>query len=95
MRESHVCPKCRHNRILMVAVPDTQDDDGSFRGAAAAIAYVPQPFGGMALDKVGTMISCICRRCGYTEHYTLGIENINVDGRYVQELLGPDPEPFR
>lgn len=96
MRQSHVCPKCHFNRVLFVA--EVPDADGQYRYqiAAAAIAVSSTGiFGNDKLGPVGALSSCICRRCGYTELYTVGFEHIPVDGRYVQELVGPEPEPYR
>jgi len=97
MRESHICPKCRHNRILAIqSVPDDQGAEGT-RQAHAALAYDGEGFfGGEKLVVAGLLSSCICRRCGYTELYTTRVEDIPVDGRLVRELVGPEPEnPYR
>ena len=97
MRTTHVCPKCRFNRILVVQV--LPDDRGEYGTAPmhAALIYKGQGFWGN--DKtaaVGQLSSCICKRCGFTELYTLGFEQIPIDGQYVHELVGPEPEgPFR
>jgi len=44
---------------------------------------------------VGVVQAYVCRKCGYTELYTLDPENIPVDGKIVQELIGPDTGPYR
>ena len=44
----------------------------------------------------GTVEAFICRGCGYTELYTRAPETIPIDGEYIVEINGPEPDgPFR
>ncbi|MEO8554130.1 MAG: hypothetical protein ABI678_29345 [Kofleriaceae bacterium] len=45
--------------------------------------------------RAGKQVAYVCRRCGYTEHYTVGAADIPIDGETVVELVAPPPEPYR
>jgi predicted nucleic-acid-binding Zn-ribbon protein len=97
MRESCVCPKCHHNRILQIAaVPDADGDNGT-RNLHIAVTFAGRGWlGGDQTTTAGTLSASVCRRCGYTELYTDSPATIPIDGRYVKELVGPEPEgPYR
>jgi len=97
MREHVRCPKCQHNRILAIAsVPDTGEFSTEIRAFSIATAVVGSTFfGNDKLKTVGEVSAAVCRRCGYTELYTTAPDQIPIDGKYVRELVGPDPEPYR
>ena len=71
MRESCVCPKCHHNRILQIAaVPDADGDNGT-KNLHIAVTFAGQGWlGGDRTTTAGTLSASVCRRCGYTELYT-------------------------
>jgi len=92
MQQSHRCPKCHHDRILFIR--DVLDQGGG----AAHLAHVPTggSFLGMqSVERTGKQVAYVCRRCGYTEHYTLGAAEIPIDGQSVVELVAPAQEPYR
>jgi predicted nucleic-acid-binding Zn-ribbon protein len=100
MRESHVCPKCRFNRVLWIAqVPEAGSRvDGSANIARTVLRGVGFLGGDTyAFSSAGDLSACVCRRCGYTELYTTNVEAIPIDGRLVSELVGPEPSdaPYR
>lgn len=98
MRTNHLCPKCKYNRILNIA--NVPDRNGEYADASLRIAFAFVGTGFLGGDKttpVGHVRACVCRRCGYTELYTDNPETIPVDGRYISELVGPEPSdtPYR
>jgi predicted nucleic-acid-binding Zn-ribbon protein len=96
MRESHVCPKCRHNHILQIATVPDNDGEYSTKNLQIAVTFLGEGWFGDKLGTGGTVSACVCRRCGYTELYTKRPETLPIDGRYVKELIGPEPEgPYR
>jgi predicted nucleic-acid-binding Zn-ribbon protein len=97
MLQQHVCPKCRHNHVLAIdAVPDTTD---SVHPNRLHVAIVPNPVTGFfqpGIVSAGRLQAAVCRKCGYTELYTLQPELIPVDGKWVRELVGPESAgPYR
>ena len=96
MREKHVCPKCRHNRILMIDAVPFIGPSGAIGHAAIAKTYVGEGFLGEKLGTTGLLSAAVCRRCGFTELYTLAPESIEVDDRYIREVVGPEQnDPYR
>ncbi|MFT3697064.1 MAG: hypothetical protein QM831_28235 [Kofleriaceae bacterium] len=98
MRTNHICPKCKHNRILLVA--NIPDNDGEYGDKPLRVAFAFTGtgfFGGDKTTPVGHLRACVCRRCGYTELYVDEPDKIPIDGRYISELVGPEPEdsPYR
>lgn len=91
MQQSHTCPKCHHDRILFIR--DVLDQGGG----AAHLAHVPNGtfFGMKTVERMGKQVAYVCRRCGYTEHYTLGAAEIPIDGDIVVELVAPPSAPYR
>ena len=96
MRESHVCPKCRFNRVLWIAKVPDRGDHGVTHQANIAVTFAGDGFFGEKTGHAGHLGACVCRRCGFTELYTSNIDDIRVDGTYVQEMVGPEPaDPYR
>jgi predicted RNA-binding Zn-ribbon protein involved in translation (DUF1610 family) len=97
MRDSYVCPKCQHNHILKVAAVPDLDGDNGIKNLNIAVTFAGK--GWLGDDKTttaGTLYAFVCRRCGFTELYTDAPGLIPIDGRYVKELVGPEPEgPYR
>jgi hypothetical protein len=97
MRERCVCPKCQHNHILFIGEVPELDENG-IHPAMIAVTLLRGAgwFGGDQLGTAGRLQACVCRRCGFTEFYTLGPQTIPIDGKLVRELVGPEPEgPYR
>jgi predicted nucleic-acid-binding Zn-ribbon protein len=98
MRDSHICPKCRHDHVLLIAsIPDTGDDESVIR-PLHVMGYVSKPAGFIAppeLEFAGRLTAAVCKRCGYTELYALHPEKIPVDGKHVREVVGKPAEPYR
>ena len=95
MLKRHVCPKCSHNRILLVR--DVADADEGHRPMQIAITFAGTGMlGGVKTRRQGKVSAAVCKSCGYTELYTADPESIFVDGDYVTEVTGPDSTtPFR
>lgn len=91
MQQSHTCPKCHHDRILFIR--DVLDQGGG----PAHLTHVPGGtfFGMKTVERAGKQVAYVCRRCGYTEYYTLGAGEIPIDGDIVVELVAPPKEPYR
>lgn len=97
MRTHHVCPRCSHNRILLIAaVADAGEYASELRPLHVAIAKTGEGLFGERLAAAGQLTATVCRACGYTELYTSNPESIPVDGKHVRELVGPAPtDPYR
>jgi tetratricopeptide (TPR) repeat protein len=112
MKQSRTCPKCRHNRILYIdQVADQTGNQGYLleQGTEAEpkvqsslpwrIARSENPnksFWSVGIITAGLVEAYVCRGCGYTELYTKDPSQIPVDGKYVQELVGPEvKDPYR
>lgn len=99
MRKRHVCPKCRHNHILIIeAVPDTGEYSTEIRHLHVAVVFAGDGWFGDKTQTAGKLSACVCRQCGYTELYTRDAPLIPVDGKYVREVVGPkqvDEGPYR
>ncbi len=112
MRNLQRCSKCKHNHILVIAnVADrgAQADNSLSTHIFSSttktnihehidawrIAAAPDTARG-GLASYGLVSAYICRACGFTEFYTLAPETIPVDGVWIREVVGPEPEgPFR
>jgi hypothetical protein len=96
MRETCVCPKCRHDHVLLIeSVPD-RDDSPSGAQMHVAKVIVGEGWLGPKIAYMGKLSAFVCRRCGYTELYAADPERIPVDGHGVRELVGKKPDgPFR
>lgn len=89
MRQTHVCPKCRNDHLLLVAaVPDTGESADPLPMKVAFAAAKKGFFSDNTLERVGHLEAVVCRRCGYTELYTRDPESIPVDGKNVREVVG-------
>jgi predicted nucleic-acid-binding Zn-ribbon protein len=112
MKQSKTCPKCKHNRILFIdQVADQTGTQGvvlsqgiepepkvqaSLPWRIARSENPNKSFWSMEVITAGLVEACVCRGCGYTELYTKDPSQIPVDGKYVQELIGPEKdEPYR
>ncbi len=97
MRKQHVCPKCRHNHILLIEnVADSGEISTELRPLHIAIAFKGISFfGNEKLEAAGKLTAAVCKQCGYTELYTSGPGLIPVDGTYVREVVGPENTPYR
>lgn len=97
MRQRHVCPKCQHNHILLIeSVPDTGEHFSEIRQLNVATTLAGQGwFGNDKVATAGKLSAAVCKQCGYTELYTNQPELIPIDGRYVREVVGPEPKPYR
>jgi predicted nucleic-acid-binding Zn-ribbon protein len=95
MRERHICPKCDGRRILLVdMIPDTAGAALDNRPLNIAVDASKTWYGEHRLP-VGRLTAAVCRQCGYTELYTADPGSIPVDNKYVREVVGPDPTPYR
>jgi predicted nucleic-acid-binding Zn-ribbon protein len=99
MRKHHVCPKCRHNHILLIeSVPYPGEYEAETRHLHIAEIFVGEGWLGDKTSRAGKLSAAVCRRCGYAELYVTDAPLIPVDGRYVREVVGPeggDQSPYR
>ena len=90
MRERHICPKCQHTHILLIAsVPDTGDWSTTIRQLGIATVLLGEGWFGNKLGRAGLLSAAVCRRCGYSELYASLPDQIPIDGTYVREVIGP------
>lgn len=89
MKTTHVCPKCRGTRLLLVDRMPDASDNGGWDELKVARTTRKGVFGFELLDAVGALSAIVCRECGYTELYTNGADQIPVDGTHVREITGP------
>jgi predicted nucleic-acid-binding Zn-ribbon protein len=99
MRRRHVCPKCQHNHILLIeSVPDTGEISTEIRPLHIAEVFAGDGWFGDKTRTAGRLSAAVCRACGYAELYVTDAPLIPVDGRYVREVVGPEPgdqSPYR
>ncbi len=97
MKDTHLCPRCGHNHILLVEQIADQvkfSRSGTSGGAyaywdAMVLARLKSERGEVTV--AGFLEATCCRSCGYTELYTKNPADIPIDGKYVKELVGPEP----
>ena len=71
----------------------TQQPHPRIPGPPTTILGVPVAKG---KDVAGELQAAICKACGFTEFYTKAPSEIPVDGKYIREEIGPQPDgPFR
>lgn len=99
MKTTGRCPKCDHGRILYVAcVADRYGQHSTSDSTVPMrIAHYRQEhakFLGFPITSSassGELEAGVCRQCGYTEFYTKNPQHIVIDGKYVRELVAPEP----
>ena len=93
MRKRHVCPKCEHHKILLIAeVPDTGEFATEIRPLMIASIITGQGWlGGDKKARAGALSAAVCKHCGFTELYVVAPGSIPVDGESVREVTGPEP----
>lgn len=97
MRKRHVCPKCQHNKILLVASVADELGGNTFP-EPLHVAVIPDGMGffGAKTAKAGKLSAVVCKQCGYTELYVADPASIPVDGTHVSEVTGPGSDaPYR
>lgn len=90
MRTRHVCPRCQHNRILIIAAVPDRAESNWIKPLNVATVVVGRTF--MGDDKLGTageLSAAVCRACGYAELYVAEPAAIPIDGTHVREVVGP------
>jgi len=86
MRDTHRCPKCRHDEILHVPAPKDADRDAmAIGGQHSFLAYHPN----------GRLQAYACTRCGYAEFYVdlRSLDVAKIDG--AQLLHAESGDPYR
>jgi predicted nucleic-acid-binding Zn-ribbon protein len=91
MLKSKRCPKCQWRKIWALA-PRAHNGVGGWNFLAAGVnpGFVAKP--------IGQMQACICQRCGYTEWWTAGIEELTEDranGIFLLDGEGKMEGPYR
>jgi predicted nucleic-acid-binding Zn-ribbon protein len=89
MRTRHVCSKCGHNRILLIAVvPEIAGSSVRVPMTIATVVTGKTFMGDDKLGSAGELSAAVCRACGYTELYVSEPASITVDGKMVREVVG-------
>jgi hypothetical protein len=60
-----------------------------------AVAFAGDGWFDDKTKSAGILTAAVCKQCGYTELYTFDPALIPVDGKYVREVVGPEPAPYR
>ena len=98
MRETHVCPRCRHDHVLLIErIPDTDGSPYTI-GSLHVMGRITKSAGFISdpeAEFAGKLQAVVCKRCGYTELYALHPEKIPVDGKHVREVVAKQAEPYR
>ena len=85
MRESHVCPKCKHREVLFVPRIADRDDRDNVRPLVLHVQHLDWKD-----DEMGTLQAYVCRGCGYTELYTGEAKSLPLEKiPGVKVLVGP------
>lgn len=88
MRTTHTCPRCQHDRVLLIDEVSERGDMNALRPLSIATAVVGKTFmGDEKLGLVGEISAAVCRKCGYTELYVKDPASIPVDGVRVREAV--------
>jgi len=95
MRQTHVCPKCQHNRILLIET--VNDRSGEYdRNYEMHIAQMDDENRYGAKSMFGKVSAVVCKSCGHTELFVAKPSSIPIDGMAVRELVGHEPQgPYR
>jgi hypothetical protein len=87
MRKTKLCPKCNHDKILLIAqVPDVNESDSIRPARIATMVTGKKTF--MGDDKTapaGTLSAAVCRSCGFTELYVNDVASLVPDGTLIRE----------
>lgn len=85
-----MCPRCDHNRILIIAqVPEVAGTGTTIPMTIATVVTGKTFMGDDKHGRSGELSAAVCRSCGYTELYVIDPAAIPVDGRMVREVNGP------
>ncbi len=88
MRKTHICPKCKHNRILLIK--EVLDRSGEY-DRNYEMCLVADNSG-----RHGPLSATMCRQCGHTEFFVQNPESVPHNYSYIKELVGPEPQgPYR
>jgi predicted nucleic-acid-binding Zn-ribbon protein len=74
MKDSHECPKCGHGEILFVPQIADRDD----RDLVRPLSLHVQHYDWKDVE-MGKLEAYVCRKCGYTELYTVQAEGMPLD----------------
>ncbi len=84
MRDSHVCPKCAHREVLFLPHVADRDDRDYVRPLSLHVKHHD-----WRDEELGQLQAYVCRKCGYTELYTLEPESLAVDKIPGAKILKP------
>ncbi len=88
MRTTHTCPRCQHDRVLLIDEVPERGDMNMLRPLSIATAVIGKTFmGEEKLGPVGALSAAVCRKCGYAELYVTDPASIPVDGVRVREVV--------
>jgi hypothetical protein len=87
MRKSKLCPKCAHDKILLIAqVPDVNESDNIRPARIATMVTGKKTFMGDARTApAGALSAAVCRACGFTELYVEDVAALVPDGTWIRE----------
>jgi hypothetical protein len=109
LRPARPCTRCNHTRFVRAQLREraaTGGDHSAAYMAPLAISFATEQAGVFALrqrarphEPIGIIVAYVCQRCGFTELYTLGANQIPIGPQYGTEMIevGPDGAagPFR
>jgi len=98
MRTTLRCPKCNFHEIISLAsIPDRVGDAGSYTKPVALGQQAKEVLWGLgtAFERTHLVQACICRRCGYMEHYIDSPETLDVSKIAGAKILVGEPDAFR
>ena len=75
MRQSRVCPKCKHEEILFIPQLADRDDEDAVRPFVLHVVH----YDWKDDVELGKIQAYICRACGFTELYTNEAGSLPVD----------------
>jgi predicted nucleic-acid-binding Zn-ribbon protein len=90
MRQSHTCPKCKHQEVIFLPQIADRDDNDSVRPLSAHVVH----FDWKDDVEVGRLQAYVCRGCGYTELYTKEARLLPWEKVPGARLLTPNDPPL-
>ncbi len=84
MRGSLICPKCANREVLFLPHIADRDDRDNVRPLSLHVKHHDWKD-----DELGQLQAYVCRKCGYTELYTLKADALAIDKIPGAKLLKP------
>jgi len=96
LRPRNPCQKCGHNIIIKSILQERYGEYGfSKKPLGAALVWTEHEwFSTATLELVGLIVAYICRKCGFTEIYTTGTEQIPVGKEHGTKIIEIEKSDF-